>query len=202
MDATDPVLERKDTVEGAVQPGVGQWWTIPDDGSVPVMCRESDPLPAEWQGAGEAAVRAFREAATRSGRPLLSAYVGGSVARGEALPGLSTFHAWAYFAPGTSGDSDRDGGAALLLETVAAQEAAVRAAARAGDCTHAIELTAFPVDDPAILALFSPPAEGGGGQPGTGAMGAEEVEGGLPRGVEVASSAVLLAGRPMRDRLP
>lgn len=145
MDATDPVLERKDTVEGAVQPGVGQWWTIPDDGSVPVMCRESDPLPAEWQGAGEAAVRAFREAATRSGRPLLSAYVGGSVARGEALPGLSTFHAWAYFAPGTSGDSDRDGGAALLLETVAAQEAAVRAAARAGDCTHAVRLLPAPL---------------------------------------------------------
>ena len=33
-------------------------------------------------------------------------------------------------------------------------------------------------------------------------MGAEEVEAGLPRAVEVASSAVCLAGTPLRARLP
>ena len=153
VDESSDAVWLEDMIEGAVRPGVGKWRKIPDDGSVPVMCQESDPLSAEWQGAGEEAVRAFRAAATRSGRPLLSVYVGGSIARGEALLGLSTFRAWAYFAPATSGDSEGDGGAAFLLETLAAEEAAVRAAAR--DCAHAVRFPPAPVTR--YLAASPPP---------------------------------------------
>lgn len=178
-----------------VLPNIGAWRAVPPDGSVPEMCREDEALPAPWRAAGEAAVRAFRAAEARTGRPLLSVYVGGSVARGEALPGRSALRAWAYYGPGAGADD------AALLEAVAHEERGARAAvedtartvgrhrplprnsarlrraarpagaprlsrrrARAR-APRQVELAAFAVSDPGVLALFEPLASGGGAAP-------------------------------------